>query len=54
MAGAVQWAATTAPEAEVGSVVVPGEPLTVLEAESREAEPDVVGSRNGTRNGTGS
>ncbi|MFJ2473813.1 universal stress protein [Streptomyces sp. NPDC087659] len=45
VAEAVERAVATAPEVEVGSVVVPGEPLTVLEAESRGAELVVVGSR---------
>lgn len=35
VAEAVERAVATAPEVEVGSVVVPGEPSTVLEAESR-------------------
>ncbi|GAB2920698.1 universal stress protein [Streptomyces heilongjiangensis] len=42
---AVERARTVAPEVEVGHVVVTGEPLTVLEAQSRAAELVVVGSR---------
>ncbi|WP_432072215.1 universal stress protein [Streptomyces wuyuanensis] len=45
VAEAVERAASTAPEVEVGSAVVSGEPLTVLEAESQGAELVVVGSR---------
>ncbi|NNJ04429.1 universal stress protein [Streptomyces sp. PKU-MA01144] len=45
VAEAVERATATAPEVEVGSVVVPGEPLTVLETESQGAELMVVGSR---------
>ncbi|MFI1466409.1 universal stress protein [Streptomyces wuyuanensis] len=45
VAEAVERAASTAPEVEVGSVVVSGEPLTVLETESQGAELVVVGSR---------
>ncbi|GFH34665.1 universal stress protein [Streptomyces pacificus] len=44
-AEAVRRAAAAAPEVEVASVVVPGEPRTVLEAESQGAELVVVGSR---------
>lgn len=42
---AVEHARTAAPEVEVSHAVVMGEPLTVLEAQSRAAELVVVGSR---------
>ncbi|MCT7356676.1 universal stress protein [Streptomyces sp. 15-116A] len=42
---AVERARVTAPEVEVSHVVVTGEPLTVLESQSRGAELVVVGSR---------
>ncbi|MFR0357399.1 universal stress protein [Streptomyces sediminimaris] len=45
VAEAVQRARAAAPEVDVGHVVVTGEPLTVLEAQSRAAELVVVGSR---------
>lgn len=45
MAEAVKRARTVAPEAEVTRAVIIGEPLTVLEAQSRTAELIVVGSR---------
>ncbi|MCZ7461803.1 universal stress protein [Streptomyces sp. WMMC940] len=45
LAEAVERAAATAPEVEVVSAVVSGEPLTVLGTESRGAELVVVGSR---------
>ncbi|MCF4139443.1 universal stress protein [Streptomyces sp. Tue 6430] len=44
-AEAVERARATAPDVDVRHAVVPGEPLTVLEAQSREAELVVVGSR---------
>ncbi|MEU8649430.1 universal stress protein [Streptomyces sp. NPDC048737] len=44
-AEAVERARATAPEVDVRHAVVSGEPLTVLEAQSREAELVVVGSR---------
>ena len=45
MAQAHERARTVAPEVEVTRAVVPGEQLTVLEAQSRSAELVVVGSR---------
>ncbi|WP_189786568.1 universal stress protein [Streptomyces capitiformicae] len=45
VAEAVERARTVAPEVDVSHVVVTGEPLTVLEAQSRAAELVVVGSR---------
>ncbi|MFE3328876.1 universal stress protein [Streptomyces sp. NPDC059176] len=45
VAEAVERARAAAPEVEVSHAVVPGEPLTVLEAQSRAAELVVVGSR---------
>ncbi|CAM5538356.1 hypothetical protein SALBM217S_05526 [Streptomyces griseoloalbus] len=45
VAEAVERARAVAPEVEVGHVVVTGEPLTVLEAQSRAAELVVVGCR---------
>ncbi|MFJ7134777.1 universal stress protein [Streptomyces fungicidicus] len=42
---AVERARATAPDVDVSHVVVTGEPLTVLEAQSRAAELVVVGSR---------
>lgn len=45
VAEAVERARKAAPEVEVSHVVVTGEPLTVLEAQSRAAELVVVGSR---------
>ncbi|MBT3152233.1 universal stress protein [Streptomyces sp. CHD11] len=45
MAEAVERAAAAAPEVAVDQVVVTGEPLTALEAQSRDAELVVVGSR---------
>ncbi|MDL2081468.1 universal stress protein [Streptomyces sp. GXMU-J15] len=45
VAEAVARARKTAPEVEVSHTVVTGEPLTVLEAQSRAAELVVVGSR---------
>ncbi|GAA4543891.1 universal stress protein [Streptomyces violaceochromogenes] len=42
---AVERARAVAPDIQVGHVVVTGEPLTVLEAQSRAAELVVVGSR---------
>ncbi|HLL36280.1 MAG TPA: universal stress protein [Streptomyces sp.] len=42
---AVERARATAPDVDVSHVVVPGEPLTVLEAQSRAAELVVLGSR---------
>jgi nucleotide-binding universal stress UspA family protein len=45
VAEAVQRARKAAPEVDVSHVVVTGEPLTVLEAQSRAAELVVVGSR---------
>ncbi|MFD3356446.1 universal stress protein [Streptomyces fradiae] len=45
VAEAVERARATAPEVEVTHAVVSGEPLTVLEAQSRDAELVVVGSR---------
>ncbi|WP_309141348.1 universal stress protein [Streptomyces composti] len=42
---AVQRAKATEPEVEVTDVMITGEPLTVLEAQSREAELVVVGTR---------
>ncbi len=45
LAEAVERARAVAPEVDVSHVVVPGEPLTVLEAQSRAAELVVVGSR---------
>ncbi|MFJ9542484.1 universal stress protein [Streptomyces sp. NPDC101225] len=45
VAEAVERARKTAPEVDVSHVVVTGEPLTVLEAQSRAAELVVVGSR---------
>lgn len=45
VADAVERARSVEPEVEVSSEVVTGEPLTVLEAESRAAELVVVGSR---------
>ncbi|MFF6874682.1 universal stress protein [Streptomyces sp. NPDC012474] len=42
---AVERARTTEPEVTVSRAVVPGEPLTVLEVQSRAAELVVVGSR---------
>jgi nucleotide-binding universal stress UspA family protein len=45
VAEAVERARTAAPEVDVSHVVVTGEPLTVLEAQSRAAELVVVGSR---------
>ncbi|MGA5710473.1 universal stress protein [Streptomyces cellulosae] len=45
VAEAVERARATAPEVEVSPAVVTGEPLTVLEAQSRAAELVVVGSR---------
>ncbi|MFE0456776.1 universal stress protein [Streptomyces sp. NPDC058914] len=45
VAEAVKRARSVAPEVDVSHVVVTGEPLTVLEAQSRAAELVVVGSR---------
>ncbi|MDI9883358.1 universal stress protein [Streptomyces sp. HNM0645] len=45
VAEAVERARAAAPEVEVSQAVVTGEPLTVLEAQSRAAELVVVGSR---------
>ncbi|MGJ5830799.1 universal stress protein [Streptomyces ossamyceticus] len=45
VAEAVERARAVAPDIEVGHVVVHGEPLTALEAQSRAAELVVVGSR---------
>ena len=45
VAEAVERARAVAPEVEVSHVVVTGEPLMVLEAQSRAAELVVVGSR---------
>ncbi|MFF8196184.1 universal stress protein [Streptomyces bobili] len=45
LAEAVERARAVAPEVEVGHALVTGEPLTVLEAQSRSAELVVVGSR---------
>ncbi|MFJ2946888.1 universal stress protein [Streptomyces sp. NPDC087226] len=45
VAEAVERARASAPEVEVAHAVVTGEPLTVLEAQSRAAELVVVGSR---------
>ncbi|MEV4860225.1 universal stress protein [Streptomyces ossamyceticus] len=45
VAEAVERARAVAPDVEVGHVVVTGEPLTVLEAQSRAAELVVIGSR---------
>ncbi|NBM15738.1 universal stress protein [Streptomyces sp. GC420] len=45
VADAVERARTTEPEVEIESAVVTGEPLSVLEAESRSAALVVVGSR---------
>ncbi|MEU2912776.1 universal stress protein [Streptomyces massasporeus] len=45
VAEAVERARTVAPELDVSDVVVTGEPLTVLEAQSRAAELVVVGTR---------
>ncbi|OSP33683.1 universal stress protein UspA [Streptomyces sp. 13-12-16] len=45
VAEAVERARATAPDVDVSHVVVTGEPLTVLEAQSRAAELVVVGSR---------
>lgn len=45
VAEAVRFARTVEPEVDVSHVVVAGEPLTVLEAQSRAAELVVVGSR---------
>lgn len=45
LAEAEEHARTVAPEVDVSSAVVTGEPLTVLEAQSRAAELVVVGSR---------
>ncbi|WP_030227228.1 universal stress protein [Streptomyces sp. NRRL WC-3626] len=45
VAEAVEHARAAAPEVEVSHAVVTGEPLTVLEAQSRAAELVVVGSR---------
>ncbi|MFI8089511.1 universal stress protein [Streptomyces sp. NPDC086080] len=45
VAEAVERARAAAPEVEVSDAVVAGEPLTVLEAQSRAAELVVVGSR---------
>ncbi|BCM64792.1 MULTISPECIES: universal stress protein [Streptomyces] len=45
VAEAVERAGTTAPDVDVSHLVVTGEPLTVLEAQSRAAELVVVGSR---------
>ncbi|WP_028803732.1 universal stress protein [Streptomyces sp. 142MFCol3.1] len=45
VAEAVARARETAPDVDVGHAVVTGEPLTVLEAQSRAAELVVVGSR---------
>ncbi|GAA3206849.1 hypothetical protein GCM10020256_02110 [Streptomyces thermocoprophilus] len=45
VAEAVARARTAEPDVEIGQVVVSGEPLTVLEAQSRAAELVVVGSR---------
>ncbi|MET9550137.1 universal stress protein [Streptomyces sp. NPDC006627] len=45
VAEAVERARATAPEVDVSHAVVTGEPLTVLEAQSRTAELIVVGSR---------
>ncbi|MDW8806473.1 universal stress protein [Streptomyces scabiei] len=45
LAEAVRFARTVEPEVDVSGVVVAGEPLTVLEAQSRAAELVVVGSR---------
>ncbi|WP_225321013.1 universal stress protein [Streptomyces luteolifulvus] len=45
VAEAVERARETAPEVDVSHAVVTGEPLTVLEAQSRAAELVVVGSR---------
>ncbi|GAA2528999.1 MULTISPECIES: universal stress protein [Streptomyces] len=45
MSEAVERAGAVAPDVEVSQAVVTGEPLTVLEAQSRSAELVVVGSR---------
>ncbi|MFJ1565024.1 universal stress protein [Streptomyces erythrochromogenes] len=46
VAEAEEHARTVAPDVKVSSAVVTGEPLTVLEAQSRTAELMVIGSRN--------
>ncbi|NEC26246.1 universal stress protein [Streptomyces sp. SID8111] len=45
VAEAVEHARSAAPDVEVSHAVITGEPLTVLEAQSRQAELVVVGSR---------